>query len=400
VQHSDDGGIGMLSSSGAERRRPVRVGGIRVRAEVQQELNNPRAVLRRGMVQGRAIVLVPAHACPQERRVMRDELAHITLSTEGDRGPETELGAVGEEIRRHVFTNSRQASGPAEHANLVVVALADDIGTCFDQESDDVQICSFRGEMQGIGVVAVVADANIRAALEQQPHAVSAIAPSRHVQCRPPPEVATPGVDQVEMGIEQSAKLVDLALLGGIEHRVERPFYHGGTMAARLEIARKQLDRVVAPRFADLVDGAAVIISEARIESALEGAANSLNIAGAGGGEHSLAGDVIDMGLERPPARKAVVARDRELDLGELGARLLRSQSLEALLRFVFRCSTLGCAGSARTGRAERGCSEFMITFLPSAPVVRVSRAGSQVMLGRNVRWAEPFTRTVGRRRG
>jgi hypothetical protein len=32
----------------------------------------------------------------------------------------------------------------------VVVALADDIGTCFDQESDDVQICSFRGEMQGV----------------------------------------------------------------------------------------------------------------------------------------------------------------------------------------------------------------------------------------------------------
>jgi hypothetical protein len=81
---------------------------------------------------------------------MRDELAHVTLSTEGDRGPEIELGAVGEEIRRHVFTNSRQASGPAEHANLVVVALADDIGTCFDQESDDVQISSFRGEMQGL----------------------------------------------------------------------------------------------------------------------------------------------------------------------------------------------------------------------------------------------------------
>jgi hypothetical protein len=157
------------------------------------------------------------------------------------------------------------------------------------------------------------------------------------------------------MRIERSAELVDLALLGGIEHRVECPFYHGGTMAARREIARKQLDRVVARRFADLVDGAAVIIGEARIESALEGAANSLNIAGAGGGEHSLAGDVIDMGLERPPARKAVVASNRELGLGELGARLLRSQSLEALLRFVFQMFEAGLRGQRSDGTRREG---------------------------------------------
>jgi hypothetical protein len=89
------------------------------------------------------------------------------------------------------------------------------------------------------------------------------------------PWVATSGVNQVEMRIEQSAELVDLALPGGIEHRVDRPFCHGRTMAARLEIARNQLDRVAAACLADLVDGAAVIIGEARIESAFEGAANA-----------------------------------------------------------------------------------------------------------------------------
>jgi hypothetical protein len=83
------------------------------------------------------------------------------------------------------------------------------------------------------------------------------------------------------------------------------------------------------------VDGAAVIVGEARIEPALEGAANGLDITGTRRREHAPAGDLVDMGLERPPARKAVVARDRELGFGELGTRLFRPQRLEALLRFV-----------------------------------------------------------------
>jgi hypothetical protein len=52
----------------------------------------------------------------------------------GDCGPEIELGTLGEEICCDVFENSRQASGPAEHAHLVVIAVADDIGAGFDQK--------------------------------------------------------------------------------------------------------------------------------------------------------------------------------------------------------------------------------------------------------------------------
>ena len=104
---------------------------------------------------------------------------------------------------------------------------------------------------------------------------------------------------------------------------------------------------------ADLVDGAAVIVGEARIESAFEGAANGLDIAGAGRSEHALARDLIDMGLERPPARKAVVARDRELGFGKPGARLPRPQGLEALLGFVLQMLEVRLRGQ-RFGRTRR----------------------------------------------
>jgi hypothetical protein len=81
---------------------------------------------------------------------------------------------------------------------------------------------------------------------------------------------------------------------------------------------------------------AAVIIGEARIESTLQDAADGFDVAGASRCEHALAGGV-DMGFECLPARKAVVARDRELGFGGLGTRLLRRQCLKALLRFVLQ---------------------------------------------------------------
>src|SRR5205814_131426 len=137
---------------------------------------------------------------------------------------------------------------------------------------------------------------------EQQPYASRAIAPRRHVQCRSPPGVAAAGIDQVEMGIEQPGEFFGAALLGGVEDGADCLLQSLGTVAARLEITGEEFDRRVATRLADLVDGAAVIVGEAWIESALEGAANGLDIARAGSGEHPLAGDPVDMGLERPPA--------------------------------------------------------------------------------------------------
>jgi hypothetical protein len=157
-----------------------------------------------------------------------------------------------------------------------------------------------------------------------------------------------------EMIPQEAAELIGAAFLGGLEDRADRLRHRGGTVAGLLEFTREQLDRRVAEGLADLVNAAAVIVGEARIESALEGAANGLDIARARRGEHALAGDLVDMsldmGLERPPARKSVVARHCQLRLGELGARLLRPQRLEALLRFVPQMFEIGLRGQRASG--------------------------------------------------
>ena len=111
------------------------------------------------------MVLVAAHACVDERWVVGDEAANVALSIERNRGPKIEPGAMGQKICRHVLADSCQASGPAEHADLVVVALAEDIGARFDQQRNEVQVRGFCGEVQGIPVVAVVSDANVGAAI-------------------------------------------------------------------------------------------------------------------------------------------------------------------------------------------------------------------------------------------
>jgi hypothetical protein len=80
--------------------------------------------------------------------------------------------------------------------------------------------------------------------------------------------------------IEQPAEFLGAALLRGVQDGFDRLPHCGGTIAALLEIAGEELNRLIAAGLADLVDGAAVIVSEARIESALEGAANGLDIVG------------------------------------------------------------------------------------------------------------------------
>ena len=71
-----------------------------------------------------------------------------------------------------------------------------------------------------------------------------------------------------------------------------RPTACGTIGVARLDIAGQQLDRRVPAGLADLVDGAAVVVGEARIESVRESTANGFDIAGARRGEHALASDL------------------------------------------------------------------------------------------------------------
>jgi len=115
------------------------------------------------------------------------------------------------------------------------------------------------------------------------------------------------------MSVEQAPQLLDVAELRGVENRVQRPLLRRSKGVATLDVAGQELDGIVTFGLGDLVNGAAVLIGGRRIETLSECAANRLDVAGAGGGEDAPADAGIDVGLERAPARKAVVARDCKL---------------------------------------------------------------------------------------
>ena len=216
--------------------------------------------------------------------------AHVVVAIERDRGPEIEPGAMGEEIRRRrprarARRQVAQPSTPTWWSSPSPI----DIGARFDQQRYDAEIRRVGRKVQGIGVVAVVADANVRAAIEQQPHAVRRLRHAAMCSAVRPRELPPRRVDQIEMLIEQPAKLVGAALLRGVEDGADRALHAVGTIVARLVVAGEQLDRVWPPALADLVDGAAVVVGDAGIESALESTANGFDIAGARRGEHALA---------------------------------------------------------------------------------------------------------------
>ena len=68
---------------------------------------------------------------------------------ECDRRPQIEPGAVIEEIGRDVLSRTAlQAGRPAEHADLVVVAFALDVGAGLDEQPDRLQIAAGGGEVE------------------------------------------------------------------------------------------------------------------------------------------------------------------------------------------------------------------------------------------------------------
>ena len=166
LEHRDDACVGILLGGGGQRRRPGGVGGVYVRPEIDQKPCHRGPVLCRGVMQGRAKVLVAAHADVEKRGIVRDQALYLIGSIERNRGPEIELRPVAQEVVRHVSAHLRQRSGPAEHAELVVVPRAHDIGARLDQHLDDREVAGFCGEVYGVGIVAVVANADVGAALQ------------------------------------------------------------------------------------------------------------------------------------------------------------------------------------------------------------------------------------------
>ena len=59
---------------------------------------------------------------------------------------------------------------PADHLELVVVTLADDVAARVREPPHDVQVTARRGPMHRVGVVSLLARVHVQAALQQQVH--------------------------------------------------------------------------------------------------------------------------------------------------------------------------------------------------------------------------------------
>ena len=95
----------------------------------------------------------------------------------------------------------------------------------------------------------------------------------------------------------------------------------------------------------ELVKRAVVRVAGARVEAALEGAADGVQISVARGGEDAVALAVVDRGLEPPPARESVLAGDDELGVAEPGDGVARAQLSQPLLGFVPEVLEVGPGG-------------------------------------------------------
>jgi hypothetical protein len=84
------------------------------------------------------------------------------------------------------------------------------------------------------------------------------------------------------VSVEQSAKLINAALIGSVEDGADRLPHLRRMGVARLQVAGENLDRFVPAGLGDLVNGAPVGIGRAGVEAGGESAANRVDIARAG----------------------------------------------------------------------------------------------------------------------
>ena len=181
---------------------------------------------------------------------------------------------------------------------------------------------------------------DVGATLEQQPDAGVPVSAGCVVQRRLLLEISAAGVDQVGVSVEQSTKLINAALIGSVEDGADRLPHLRRMGVARLQVAGENLDRFVPAGLGDLVNGAPVGIGRAGVEAGRESAANRVDIARAGRVENTFAFELrgiaaVNVRFELPTTGEAVFARQRQLDSGELGLRVLPAQRLETLLGLV-----------------------------------------------------------------
>ena len=113
--------------------------------------------------------------------------------------------AVSKQIshRLRVGLKVLPGSGPANHAQLVIITLAHRIRAMLDKQTNDGDAVLFDSEMQRVGVVAFAANIRIGPALEQQLHCCFAVTKDSLVQRRSH-ALAAALVDQLRMPLSSA----------------------------------------------------------------------------------------------------------------------------------------------------------------------------------------------------
>ena len=104
LEQREDAWVRFLLGGGGQRRRPGRIGGVRVRPQIEQEPDDRRPIHRCGVMQRSSAVLVAAHACIQQGRIAGDKAPHVVGAAEGDGGPHVEFAPARS---RYSATSSR-----------------------------------------------------------------------------------------------------------------------------------------------------------------------------------------------------------------------------------------------------------------------------------------------------
>ena len=116
-----------------------------------------------------------------------DKLPHQVGAVERDGREDGRLGAARQQKVGNIGPHLLEAGGPADHADLVLVALPVDVGAGRQQPLHDREMPALRGPVQGRGVVQAVAQVDAEPALQQQLDAGEMAALGGQMQQRPVP---------------------------------------------------------------------------------------------------------------------------------------------------------------------------------------------------------------------
>ena len=189
-----------------ERRQSGLVLRLHIGAEVEQRIQRARLLLDHSKMQRAAVMIGAVHRPVEQLGRSRHQVGDDPGLPHGDGGEDVVPRPVREQIVDDLLSPFPETGRPPDDLQLVTVAVADEIGSVFDEQADDWEVLPLGREMQRDGVVSFVPDVGIGAALEQEPY--DRLVP--HAEMEGGAQAGVPGelsslVDDVPVFVEQGA---------------------------------------------------------------------------------------------------------------------------------------------------------------------------------------------------